>query len=295
MRKFISITALFLTTLAVASAESRLPFSTVFKGREKFDRIVSQAREGNWAALPLGERTVTVGRSMVGTRYKNYTLEIDNRIEAPSVNFIGLDCWTFFEISLGLARMIAEPQENWTPERLLHYIELDRYRGGKCTGEYLSRLHYLEEWLSDNDRRGLVQDLTRSLGGVSVPHSAREMTVGWRHYRYLAANRSLLGPLGEMERRVSSRPLYQVPKSRVAGIEGKLRSGDIIGIVSRDGRRMFATSHVGLAIRMADGSLHFMHASAPRNYGKVVIDSRLSSYLYKFGSHTGILVARPLR
>jgi hypothetical protein len=287
--------ALLFAFSSICSAESRLPFSTVFKGRDKFDRILTQAREGNWAALPLGERIVTVGRSMVGTRYKNYTLEIDNRIEAPSVNFLGLDCWTFFEIALGMARMIAEPQENWTPERLLHYIELDRYRGGQCTGEYLSRLHYLEDWLADNDRRGLVQDLTRSLGGVSVPHSAREMTVGWRHYRYLAANRSLLGPLGEMERRVSSRPLYQIPKSRVAGIEGKLRSGDIIGIVSRDGRRMFATSHVGLAIRMGDGSLHFMHASAPRNYGKVVIDSRLSSYLHKFGSHTGILVARPVR
>lgn len=295
MRKTVLIVSLSLVTLVTATADSRLPFSTVFKGRDKFDNILSQAREGNWAALPLGERIVTVGRSMVGTRYKNYTLEIDNRIEAPSVNFLGLDCWTFFEISLGMARMIAEPQENWTPERLLHYIELDRYRGGNCTGDYLSRLHYLEEWLSDNDRRGLVQDLTRTLGGVSVPHSAREMTVGWRHYRYLRSNRALLGPLGEMERRVSSRPLYMVPKSRVRSIEGKLRSGDIIGIVSRDGRRMFATSHVGLAFRQPDGSLHFMHASAPRNYGKVVIDSTLSSYLHRYGSHAGILVARPVR
>jgi hypothetical protein len=295
MRKFISITALFLTTLAVASAESRLPFSTVFKGRDKFDRLITSAREGNWSGLPIGERTATVGRAMVGTRYKNYTLEIDNRIEAPSVNFNALDCWTFFEIALGFARMLDEPQENWTPERLLHYIELDRYRGGQCTGAYLSRLHYLEDWLADNDRRGLVQDLTRSLGGVSVPHSAREMTVGWRHYRYLANDRSLLRPLRQMEARVSSRPLYMVPKGRVAAIEGKLRSGDVVGIVSRDGRRMFSTSHVGLALRAADGSLHFMHASAPRNYGRVVIDSRLSSYLHRYGSHAGILVARPVR
>jgi len=295
MRKLISITVLFFATLALASAESRLPFSTVFKGRDKFDRLVTSAREGNWNTLPIGERTATVGRAMVGTRYKNYTLEIDNRIEAPSVNFNALDCWTFFEIALAFARMLDEPQESWTPERLLHYIELDRYRGGQCTGAYLSRLHYLEDWLADNGRRGLVQDLTRSLGGVSVPHSAREMTVGWRHYRYLAHNRALLGPLGQMEARVSSRPLYMVPKGRVAAIEGRLRSGDVIGIVSRDGRRMFATSHVGLALRAADGSLHFMHASAPRNYGRVVIDSRLSSYLYRYGSHAGILVARPVR
>jgi hypothetical protein len=295
MRKIISVIAFFLVTLAVASGESRLPFGTVFKGRDRFDRIMSQAREGNWATLPLGERTVAVGRAMVGTRYKNYTLEIDNRIEAPSVNFLGLDCWTFFEISLGISRMLNEPEENWTPERLLHYIEIDRYRGGQCTGEYLSRLHYLEDWLADNDRRGLVEDLTRSLGGVSVPHLAREMSVGWRHYRYLAANRSLLGPLRSMEARVSSRPLYQIPKGRVAAIEGKLRSGDVIGIVSRDGRRQFSTSHVGLAVRVADGSLHFMHASAPRNYGRVVVDSTLSSYLYRYGSHSGILVARPVR
>ncbi len=41
-------------------------------------------------------------------------------------------------------------------------------------------------------------------------------------------------PLGRMEARVSERPLYQIPKSRVAQIESKLKSGDIIGIVSRD-------------------------------------------------------------
>src|SRR3954469_18270528 len=244
------------------AVESRLPFGTVFKGQDQFNRLVAKAKEGNWKSLPIGERNATLGQDLGGTRYKHFTLEIDNRIESPSVNFTGMDCWTFFEISLAFARMLNEPEENWTPERMLHYIEIDRYRDGRCTSEYLSRLHYLEDWLADNDRRGLVDDLTRSLGGVSVPHAAREMTVGWRHYRYLAANRSLLGPLRRMEERVSSRPLYQIPKSRVAAIESKLQSGDVIGIVSRDGRHLFSTSHVGLAIRQPDGSLHFMHASA---------------------------------
>jgi hypothetical protein len=295
MRKTLAVVALFFITLAIAGAESRLPFGTVFKGRDRFDRLVASARSGDWKSLSIGERTATVGRALVGTRYKSFTLEIDNRIEAPSVNFNGMDCWTFYEISLAFARMLNEPEENWTPEQMLHYIEVDRYRGGQCTGEYLSRLHYLEDWLADNDRRGLVEDLTRSLGGSSVPHSAREMTVGWRHYRYLAHNRSLLGPLQQMEARVSSRPLYQIPKSRVAGIEGRLRSGDIIGIISRDGPGRYSTSHVGLALRAADGSLHFMHASSPRNYGRVVIDSTLSSYLNRYRSDSGILVARPLR
>ncbi|MGI8821079.1 MAG: N-acetylmuramoyl-L-alanine amidase-like domain-containing protein [Chthoniobacterales bacterium] len=295
MRKKILVTFLLLL-LAVhfATAASSLPSSTVFKGRDRFDRLVSEARANNWAALPIGERTAEVGKAMVGTPYKSFTLEIDDHVEAPSVNLGGQDCWTFFETALAFARMIEEPAENWSPERMLHYIELDRYRGGQCTGDYLSRLHYLEDWLADNDRRGLVDDLTRSLGGVKVPHAAQEMTKGWKGYRYLRANRSLMGPLRKMEEGVSSRPLYQIPKSRVAAIEPKLRSGDIIGIISHDGR-LFGTAHVGLAVRSSDGVLHFMHASSPRNYGKVVIDSSLSSYLYRYGSDTGILVARPTR
>ena len=295
MRTWRFIIPVFLICSVAFAFESRLPFSTVFKGQDQFNRLVSKARAGNWKALPIGERTAAVGNALVGIRYKHFTLEIDNRIESPSVNFQGMDCWTFFEIALGFARMLNEPESNWTPERLLHYIELDRYRGGECTGEYLSRLHYLEDWLYDNDRRGLVEDLTRSLGGSGVPHSAREMSVGWRHYRYLAANRSLLGPLGRMEANVSSRPLYQIPKNRVARIEPKLRSGDVIGIISRDRNGLYSTAHVGLALRTKDGVLHFMHASSPGNSGRVIVDAELSKYLYRYRSDSGILVARPLR
>jgi len=274
--------------------ESRLPFSTVFRGQDQFNRLVAKAKSANWTALPIGERTAAVGQALVGTRYKHFTLEIDNRIESPSVNFQGMDCWTFFELALGFARMLNEPESNWTPERLLHYIEIDRYRSGECTGEYLSRLHYLEDWLYDNDRRGLVEDLTRTLGGRSVPHSAREMSVGWRHYRYLAANRSLLGPLARMEANVSSRPLYQIPKNRVAGIEPKLHSGDVIGIISRDRNGLYSSAHVGLALRTNDGVLHFMHASSPGNSGRVIVDAQPSKYLYRYRTDSGILVARPL-
>ena len=295
MRSWKIVVSLFLLCSVGFASESRLPFGTVFKGQDQFNRLVAKAKAGNWKALPIGERTAAVGQALVGTRYKHFTLEIDNRIESPSANFQGMDCWTFFEIALSFARMLNEPESNWTPERLLHYIEMDRYRGGECTGEYLSRLHYLEDWLYDNNRRGLVEDLTRELGGRSVPHSAREMTAGWRHYRYLAANRSLLGPLARMEANVSSRPLYEIPKDRVAGIESKLRSGDTIGIISRDRGGLRSTAHVGLALRTSDGVLHFMHASSPSNYGRVVVDSQLSKYLSRYRSDSGILVARPLR
>lgn len=283
-----SILALLLTIDVTVAAS--LPFETVFKGRAKFDQLIAQGE--TWKTLPIGERTATVGRALVGTPYKSFTLEIDDRIEAPSVNLNGVDCWTFFEIALSFARMLDLPREEWTPEMMLKFIEFDRYRGGTCDGTYLSRLHYLEDWLSDNASRGLIEDLTRQLGGVRARHMTGEMTLHWRSYRYMRMNPSLRGSIYAMEERVREMPMFYIPKSKVAAIERKLRNGDIIGITTNDPGGI-GTSHVGLAYRTGDGVLHFMHASAPRNYGKVVIDARLSQYLRHYRTISGILVARP--
>ena len=287
---------LFAVIFAVTAARAAdtLPFNTVFKGADKFEALKKRAVAENWAGYPIGQRVAIAGRALLGTPYKGYTLEIDNHIEAPSVNFNGLDCWTFFETSLALARMSGEPRENWTPQTLLKYIEIDRYRGGQCDGTYLSRLHYLEDWFYDNSKRGLIQDLTRDLGGERVPHSADEMTLNYKQYRYMAANPSLRVGIHAMEVRVSRMPLYQIPKQKVAAIEPALHTGDIIGITTID-RNGIGTSHVGIAYRMQDGTLHFMHASSPSNYGKVVLDTRLSEYLYRYGDDTGIMVGRPLK
>ena len=296
MVSLVNFRLLFLSFLLAVSTlqAASLPDETVFQGRKAFDRLISQAEAGNWNSLPIGKRTATVGLALRGTPYKGFTLEIDDHIEAPSVNLNGLDCWTFFEVSLAFARMIAEPRTNWSPERMLHFIELDRYRGGVCDGNYLSRLHYLEDWLWDNDKRGLMQDLTRRLGGIRVRNMAREMTVGWKNYRYLRNNSSLRTGIAQHEARIAATPFYHIPVRNIVGIEKYLQSGDIIGITSRDGAGV-GTSHVGIALVGADGVVRFMHASAPRNYGKVVIDKRLSEYVAHYSTNTGILVARPLR
>src|ERR1700720_3910636 len=65
--------------------EARLPLKTIFKGEGQFNRLVSLAKENNWKSLPIGERTAAVGQALTGKRFKSYTLEIDNRIGAPSV------------------------------------------------------------------------------------------------------------------------------------------------------------------------------------------------------------------
>ena len=83
---------LFLLCSIAFASESRLPFGTVFKGQDQFNRLVAKAKAGNWKALPIGERTAAVGQALVGTRYKHFTLEIDNRIESPSVKIGRASC-----------------------------------------------------------------------------------------------------------------------------------------------------------------------------------------------------------
>ncbi len=294
-RRLSALTLALLTALGgapgAALASINLPMETVFRGQATFDRLVALAARENWRALPLGERTVKVGLALAGTPYAGYTLEIDDRVESPSANFYGLDCWTFFEISLGFARMLHAKAPPYEPADLLALIELDRYRNGVCTGEYLSRLHFLEDLFYDNQKRGLLTNITPQLPGAErMSHrDIREMTVMWRHYRYLRNDPSLLAGMARIQERVSDLPVYHIPKQRVPGIERYLQDGDIIAVTSRDTGGY--TSHVGLACRTRDGVLHFLHASSLQR--RVVLDERLSAYLDSKRDDIGIIVARP--
>jgi cell wall-associated NlpC family hydrolase len=290
----LSLRSLAVATLALfipLAGAAQLPLSTTFKGTAKFNRLVTQAQESNWRALPIGERTARVGMALLGTPYVNYTLEIDDRIEAPSVNLNGVDCWTFYEISLAFARMIKQKPVGATPQDLLSMIELERYRGGHCTGSYLSRMHFLEEVFADNSRRGLSTNPTRDIGGVPIHRNITEMTSAWRSYRYLAHNPSLLPDMAVVQKRVSNLPVYYIPKSRVASAEKYLRTGDIVAIASAD--RSGYTSHVGMVVKKQDG-MHFMHATSNRARGrKAILDDRISQYVNRSGDHIGIIVYRP--
>ena len=277
---------------AAAPAAEKLPRSTTFKGEVTFKRIVAKAKAGKWHRLPIGERLAKFAKEMHGTVYKGFTLEIDDHIEAPSVNFWGLDCWTFFEISLGLARMVEGGNYSTNPDDLLKQIEHTRYRGGKCGGHYLERLHYLAEWYHDNDKRGTIKDITRSLPGATraPKRPIREMSLLWKSYRYLRKNPSYRPLMAKSEAKVAALPVYYIPKHKVAGIESKLKNGDIIGIVTNQPGGY--CSHVGIIYRSQDGKARFMHAST--TYKKVVIDKTISGYLNSFKKHAGIIVGRPL-
>ncbi len=270
----------------------RLPLDTVFKGEAKFHAMVAKAERENWRNLPLPQRTMRVAREMVGVPYVNYTLEIDDRIESPSVNLTGMDCWTYYENSLAFARMLRYKPGPYKPQDLLHMIEVERYRNGTCTGGYLSRMHHLEEVFHDNQRRGLAENITRRIpGSVKIQREIREMTVQWKAYRYLKSNPALIGPMGAIEAQVSRLPVHHVPKQNVRGIEKYLQDGDICAITSNS--TFGYTSHVGLILRVKDRA-YFCHATSDRDKGRMtVIDRPIADYVNGSSKHAGIIICRP--
>ncbi len=270
----------------------RLPLSTVFQGEAKFHAIVAKAERENWRKLPIGERTIRVAREMVGTPYVNYSLEVDDRIESPVANLKAMDCWTYYENALAISRMLRYKPAPYTPQDMLQMVEIERYRNGVCTGNYLSRMHHLEEVFYDNQRRGYASNITSRIPGAQKLHrEIREMTVQWKAYRYLRSNPSLIEPMGKIEAQVSNLPVYHVPKSKVRDAEKYLQNGDICAITT-NGPGGY-TSHVGLIVRLKDRA-YFTHATSDRDKGRmVVIDRPITDYVNGASKHAGIVICRP--
>ncbi len=271
---------------------ARLPMSVVFKGESKFYAVVAKAERENWRKLPIGERTIRIARELVGTPYVNYTLEVDDRIESPVVNFKGMDCWTYYENALAIARMLTYKPGPYKPADMLHMVEVERYRNGICTGSYLSRMHHLEEVFADNQRRGYASNITPRLpGAVRLRREIHEMTVQWKSYRYLKANPSLIEPMGRIEAQVSKFPVYHIPKAKVRAVENYLQNGDICAITTN--WHTGYTSHVGLIVRL-NNRAYFTHATSDRDKGRMtIIDRPITDYLNQSSKHAGIIICRP--
>jgi len=251
-----------------------------------FEIITSNAKYGKWNELPFSEIMRDVAYEFIGTPYVGGTLEI-NSTEKCVVNLDKLDCVTFFENVLGLARMIKLEQDTF--DALVKQVMFTRYRGGKIDG-YVSRLHYTSDWIYDNVKKGTVRDMTNVFSGKEIQFNVSFMSEHPQYYRQLKNNSVLVDKIRKIEKAINGRTYYYVPKEDVAGIEFHLRSGDIIAIVNMSNGLDY--SHTGLIYKRNE-TAYFMHASSVKK--KVIIDKTISQYLVNSKkSNKGITILRPL-
>lgn len=294
-RRFLrnSLTTLALVPLGRSFLSARpLPYpgglGEAFEGAPVLESLLAKASADNWQQQSIGNLVATIGLELRGTPYVAGTLEIDDDREVCSANLLGLDCVTFFETALGVARMIKAGDSG--PTDLLAELTLMRYRGGKLT-DYASRLHYTSDWFADNARKGLVDVVTRSLPGAEKYGKKIDfMSTHVSAYRQLSEEPILVDEIKAVERRLNESARYYVPKAKVSRAESELHSGDIVAITTSIAG--LDVSHTGLCYRDESGTLRLLHASL--THKKVVLDMELSKYLAGNGKQTGIMVARPL-
>ena len=246
--------------------------------------IVNAAQMGQWTSLPIGERMIKVAQYFVDVPYVGGTL--GGEPEACRINLAGMDCVTFFENTLDIARMLAHGGS--TIDDLRKELTFTRYRNGTLNG-YESRLHYTADWIANNIEKKVVADVTPQLGGVPLKVNVSFMSTHPQYYRPLQEQPALIETMGAIETAVNKIPRSYIPRNGIREIENKLQSGDIIAITtSKDG---LDYAHTGL-INVVNGEARFMHASSSQK--KVVLDRTISEYVNSVTSHTGITVVRPI-
>ena len=260
----------------------------------KFGEILEYIRDNNFDKLPIGQLMGKITDKLLETPYVGGTLEIQP--ETPSCNLSGLDCVTFFESTLDIARAIKNYsyRSGLNPDsvfpKVISEISLTRYRDGK-PGDYTTRLHYTSEWIIDNTKKGVIQDLTKSLGGVKFNLNLNFMSTHPNSYPALKQNRSFVSTIKSIEQSLSAISTHSyIPKANIRNIENKLQTGDIIAIATTNSGLDY--SHTGMIYKNQNGQSLFIHASSLKQ--KVVRDVAISFFVDQMSSNLGIAVLRPL-
>jgi hypothetical protein len=263
---------------------------THFKGQDVFTRIVDKATAENWTRLPIGQLMGKISMELKGTPYVGFTLEASKDTECCVVNLAGLDCVTFFEDTLDMARMLKKGKRR--PEDLVAEIQSTRYRGGKM-GDFTTRLHYTTDWFVDNEAKGVVKLLAPELPGAApFTQKVGIMSQHPENYRQLAAHPELLPKIREAEEKINARSLKFVPMDKLAEAEHLLQTGDIVGVATTE--TGIDIAHTGLCFKDEQGIVHFMDASSARSRMQVTLEPEISKCLSWSRKLTGAMFARPL-
>lgn len=234
---------------------------------------------------PPGELILKIGRFFLGSPYASGTLDTKGS-ESLVVNLRGFDCFTFVENVVALSRLFGSHGRSFKAFR--NVVKKIRYRRGRLQG-YASRLHYFSDWIHDNERKGILRDVTAEIGGKPRRKAINFMTIHPELYPQLKKGENLRR-MKAVERTISGRSLYYIPKKSVRAVEKRIEEGDIVAITTET--RGLDVEHVGLAVRV-NTRIHLLHAS--RNEGKVVLSKEtLYRYLMQSRSRSGITVARIL-
>ncbi|WP_235856350.1 N-acetylmuramoyl-L-alanine amidase-like domain-containing protein [Flagellimonas oceanensis] len=272
-----------LLTLGMLSITSAQQITCSPEDKSLFETKINDLEQTK--AMSLGDTIISVGQSFLGTPYVEKTLEVGDT-ETLVVNFGGLDCTTFVENVLAFSMMLQNQQKDF--ENFTENLETVRYRNGNLEG-YPSRLHYFTEWIRNNEKKGLIEDITAELGGVELEKPINFMGTHRNLYPFLASDENFEAMVS-VEKEIAKEKFCYLPQDEIESKEHLIKSGDILALATSI--KGLDVTHTGIAIHQPDGRLHLLHASS-KNGEVEISELPLADYLKNIKSNIGIIVARP--
>lgn len=283
MITFNRILAFLFSLLAVNTANAQLVYTA-----EDSVTIEHLLRQPSY-----GERgTLFFARQLLNRPYVAHTLE-GNPVEMLVVNTRELDCTTLVETVVSLT--LCSYRNDTTFAAYCRQLQQLRYRHGRLDG-YPSRLHYFSDWIRDNTRKGLIEEVQTPTSPFTAVQllNINYMSQHPQSYEALRRQPGLLPVIAEQERRLTGLRFRYIPKHNVGNsreMHDAVADGDIIAITTS--KAGLDVAHLGFAVWRPDG-LHLLNASSIHH--KVVIEPMtLGQYLDQHPSFTGIRVIKVLK
>jgi len=253
------------------------------RDRKILKRLIRFLHKGKTSPKSPGDLVLTIGKFFIRTPYLAGTLEMGGT-ESLVVNLREFDCVTFVENVVAITYLLRSRERSFESfQRLLQKI---RYRRGRLQG-YSSRLHYFSEWIHDNQKKGILKDVTRKIGDRPFRKTINFMTTHPDLYLSLGEMVNLR-KMKSVERTISTRPIFSIPKKDLIRFEDRICDGDLIAITTN--REGLDVQHVGLVAKVKH-RIRLLHASSAE--GRVVLSPKtLYRYLMQSRARSGIMVAR---
>ncbi len=253
------------------------------KDKEIFTSKITELKNNYTQNTSLEETVISVGKSFLATPYVAKTLEIDPN-ESLVINLQGLDCTTFVENVIAFSLLLKNNKDDF--DSYTNYLQKIRYKDGILDG-YASRLHYFSDWISNNEQKGIIKDITGGIGGIELKKNINFMSAHRELYPFLKDDQNF-NKIKKSEININKSHFCYLPKDQIKDNESLINSGDIIAITTSI--KGLDISHTGIAIRLKTGRIHLLHASTK---GEVLISEvPLATYLQKLKNNTGIMVSR---
>lgn len=150
-------------------------------------------------------------QKFVGIPYVAHTLEGDKQ-ERLVVNTRQLDCTTLVETVTALTLCAQHKDYSWLAYQQA-LVGL-RYRGGVIDG-YPSRLHYFTEWITDNTKAGVVNEVQAPNPPFTAVQTVKVsyMSTHPKSYQSLKEHPEYVSVIAKQERQVSGPSTALSPKS----------------------------------------------------------------------------------